>query len=193
MGDGLLERVEVHDDEVDRRDALGLHRGDVGGLVAQGEDAAVHPGVQRLDAPVHHLGEAGDLARHAAGLSDEGLELGALGARMLGEGVDRQGAVGAHEATADVGGEVLGGEGAAGEGLIQERSAAANAANQGRGQGVEGSANGRGAGRVVEGLAERGHGIEGLLHAGNGGLLPAAEGEVLEALEDAFEVVQGLG
>ena len=40
---------------------MGLHRGDVFGVVAQGEQPAVDRGVQRLDPPVHHLGKAGEV------------------------------------------------------------------------------------------------------------------------------------
>ena len=57
----LLERIERHDDQVDRRDAVLLERGQVRGHVAAGQDAAVHLRVQRLHAPVEHLGKAGDL------------------------------------------------------------------------------------------------------------------------------------
>jgi len=60
---GLLERVQVDDQQIDRRDAvLGHHR-----LVdaAPAEQAAVHLRVQRFDAPVHDLGEAGQLAHLA--------------------------------------------------------------------------------------------------------------------------------
>ena len=55
--------IEVDADEVDRLDAVLLHRGDVLGVVAQGEQAAVDFGMQRLDPAVHHLGEAGDFAK----------------------------------------------------------------------------------------------------------------------------------
>ncbi|MCY1238704.1 hypothetical protein D9M72_514580 [compost metagenome] len=58
--DGLHERVEVHDDEVERLD---LHAGQgfhVGGDAAVGQDAAVHARVERLDAAVQHLRRAGN-------------------------------------------------------------------------------------------------------------------------------------
>ena len=58
-GDRRLERIEVHDDEVDRLDALGLERGEVVGDVAAGEDAAVELGVERLDPAAEDLGLAG--------------------------------------------------------------------------------------------------------------------------------------
>ncbi len=68
--DGLLERdarlahrglegVEVHDDEVDRHDAVRRHRLGVARVVAQAEQRPVDLRVQGLHAPVQHLGEAG--------------------------------------------------------------------------------------------------------------------------------------
>ena len=62
-GKRLLERIEIDDQKVDRRDVVGDHRRLMGGLRADREQAAVHPRVQRLDSPIHHLGEPGDL-RH---------------------------------------------------------------------------------------------------------------------------------
>jgi hypothetical protein len=38
-----------------------LERGAIVGAVAAGENPRVKCGVERLDAPVHHLGESGDL------------------------------------------------------------------------------------------------------------------------------------
>jgi hypothetical protein len=58
----LLKGVEVDADEVDGLDAMLAHGLDVLGVVAEGEQAAVDFGVQRLEAAVHHFGEAGDLA-----------------------------------------------------------------------------------------------------------------------------------
>ncbi len=60
-GDGLAERVEVDDDQVERLDA---QLGQLPPVVLQAqvrEDARVHPRVQRLDAAVQALGEAGEL------------------------------------------------------------------------------------------------------------------------------------
>ena len=71
--DGFLERVEVDDDEVDRRDPVRLHRFPVGGEVAPGEDAAMDRRVQRLDPPVHHFrvtGDVGDVACFEAGVGE---------------------------------------------------------------------------------------------------------------------------
>jgi hypothetical protein len=58
-----LEGVEVDHDEVDGGDPVGLHLGDMPGIAALAQDAAMDARVQRLDAPVQHLGAAGDL-RH---------------------------------------------------------------------------------------------------------------------------------
>ena len=83
LGNGLLELIEVDDHEVDHADAVLGRLGHVLGVVAAGEQAAVHLGVQRLDAAVHHLGKArvlldghhlhaglGQHARRAAGRDD---------------------------------------------------------------------------------------------------------------------------
>ena len=59
--DGLAERVEVGDDEVERLDAELGELLDVGVEAAVGEDAGVHLGVQRLDAAVEALGEPGQV------------------------------------------------------------------------------------------------------------------------------------
>ncbi len=69
--DGLHERIEVADDEVDRLNAVGGHGLLVFGIVADGENAAVDERVQRLDPAVEHLGEAGhvgDLAHRQFGI-----------------------------------------------------------------------------------------------------------------------------
>ena len=62
LGDGRGERVEVHADEVDGRDAVLLDRRHVLGEIATGEDAAMHLRMQRLDAAVEHFREAGVIA-----------------------------------------------------------------------------------------------------------------------------------
>ena len=95
LGDGLLEGIEVHDDQVDRRDVVALHGFDVARLVTQGEDAAVHLGVQGLDATVHHLGEA--RVGRDLGHGDAGLGEGAVGAAG-GEELDAHLGQGAGEA-----------------------------------------------------------------------------------------------
>src|SRR5215213_3385171 len=60
-GDGLLEGVEVDADEVYRADVLLDELLYVVGVSEVGEDAAVDPGVQRLDPPAEHLRRAGHL------------------------------------------------------------------------------------------------------------------------------------
>ncbi len=62
FGDGGSERVEVHADQVDGRDAVGVDGGHVLGQVAAGQDAAMHLRVQGLDAAVEHFREAGVVA-----------------------------------------------------------------------------------------------------------------------------------
>ncbi|CAM5351684.1 hypothetical protein SFIMM107S_05882 [Streptomyces griseus] len=70
-GDGLLERVEVHHDQVEGLDAQLGELLAVGVQAEVGEDAGVDAGVQRLDAAVQALGEAGELLdlgdRHSGG------------------------------------------------------------------------------------------------------------------------------
>jgi len=58
---GRLEGIEVDHHQIDRADPVGLHRGDMLGIVAQGEQPAVDGGVQGLHPPVHHLGEPGEV------------------------------------------------------------------------------------------------------------------------------------
>ena len=60
-GDGALEGVEVDADEVDGLDRVLGGGAQVLVVVAQREQAGVEAGVQRLHAPVHHLGEAGEV------------------------------------------------------------------------------------------------------------------------------------
>ena len=59
--DGLLERIEVDADEIDRRDSVRLEIRHVLGNIAASEDAAVDGRVQRNDAMSEHLGEAGQI------------------------------------------------------------------------------------------------------------------------------------
>ncbi len=54
-------RVEIDDDQVDRRDAVPGDRLEVVGPVPARQDAAVDVGMEGLDAAVHHLREAGDV------------------------------------------------------------------------------------------------------------------------------------
>src|SRR5437763_7135487 len=57
----VAERIEVDADEVERTDRLLVERRNVIGIVAAREDGGVDPGVERLDAPAQHLGDAGEL------------------------------------------------------------------------------------------------------------------------------------
>ena len=69
------ERVEVGDDQVERLDAEVGELLDVGVEAAVGEDAGVHPRVQRLHPAVEALGEAGevlDLGDREAEALDQG-------------------------------------------------------------------------------------------------------------------------
>ncbi len=59
LGHGLLERVQIDDQEIDRRDVVGLHRSDMIRIVAARQKAPMHLWVERLESPIHHLGEAG--------------------------------------------------------------------------------------------------------------------------------------
>ncbi len=71
---GALERVEVHADEVDELDVVLRGLAQVLGVVAAGEQAGVELGMERLDAPVHDLREAGEVL-DAADLQPGGHEL----------------------------------------------------------------------------------------------------------------------
>ena len=62
FGNGLAERVEVHTDHVDKFDIVIFQGFQVFGIVASRQQAAVHVGVQGLDAAVADLGKA----RHVA-------------------------------------------------------------------------------------------------------------------------------
>ena len=57
-GDGLLERIEVHDDKVNRLDSVGARGRLVTGVAAEVEQPAVDLGVQRFDTAIHHLRKA---------------------------------------------------------------------------------------------------------------------------------------
>lgn len=65
--DGLAERIQVDDDQFERRDAELFERRGVLGFAEIGEQAGVHPRVQRLDPAVEHLGEAGQLLHASHG------------------------------------------------------------------------------------------------------------------------------
>ena len=55
---GLLERIEIDHQEIDRPDVVRAHRFGMRGIVADGEQAAMHRRMQRLDAAVHHFRES---------------------------------------------------------------------------------------------------------------------------------------
>jgi hypothetical protein len=57
-----FERIEIDDQEVDRRDVVGEHRGLMRRLGSDRQQTSVHPRVQGLDPAIHHLREAGDLS-----------------------------------------------------------------------------------------------------------------------------------
>ncbi len=102
LGRGFLEGVEIHDDHVDGGDAVLGDGGDVLGIFAAMEDAAVDFGMKRLDAAVEHFresGEFGDVFDHDAGVAEElggaagGDEFDAEGGELAGE-IDESGFVG---------------------------------------------------------------------------------------------------
>mmetsp|Transcript_50539 Transcript_50539/g.123252 ORF Transcript_50539/g.123252 Transcript_50539/m.123252 type:complete len:413 (-) Transcript_50539:57-1295(-) len=86
--DVLLKGVQVDDEHVDLVDPVVRARLLVLGVAADREEAAVHLGVQRLDAPVHHLGELG-VVRH-------------IGNREAGIGEGLGGAAGGEDLHAEV-------------------------------------------------------------------------------------------
>jgi len=53
--------IEVHHDQVDRRNPMLFHGRDMVGIVANPQQPAVDLRVKRLDAPVHHFGKAGQV------------------------------------------------------------------------------------------------------------------------------------
>ncbi len=64
--DGFAERIQVDDDQFERRDPELLERRGVLGFAQIGQQAGMHSRVQCLDPAVEHLGEAGQFfhARH---------------------------------------------------------------------------------------------------------------------------------
>ena len=62
FGDGLFERIQIDDDEIDGLDAVFADGGFVAGVAADVEQAAVDFGVERFDAAIEHFGKAGVLA-----------------------------------------------------------------------------------------------------------------------------------
>ncbi len=75
-GDGLHERVQVDDHQVDRVNVHGGQGVHVLAHAAVGQDAAVDPRVQRLHAPVQHFRGTGNLFHLGDGDAGRGDALG---------------------------------------------------------------------------------------------------------------------
>ena len=60
--DGVLERIKIDHQQIDRPDAVAAHRIGVGGIAAHGKKSAMHRRMQRLDPAIHHLGKSGEIA-----------------------------------------------------------------------------------------------------------------------------------
>jgi len=91
LGDGGLEGVEVHAHQVDVLDAMIGARLLVCWVAADREETAVHLGVQRLDAPVHHLRVPG-VVRHVLDIAAriaQGLSSSASGQHLPSAGATR--------------------------------------------------------------------------------------------------------
>jgi len=73
---GALERVEVHAHEIDPLDLLRLRGLGVLRIVAHPQQPGVELGMERLDPPVHDLGEAGEVGDRARGDLRLGQHLG---------------------------------------------------------------------------------------------------------------------
>ncbi|MNN62550.1 hypothetical protein D3C81_1778620 [compost metagenome] len=76
LGHGLLERIQVHHQQVDGGDIVLGQRGHVLGQVAARQDAAMDLRVQRLDAAVEHFREAGVVGHLRHGQAAVGQQLG---------------------------------------------------------------------------------------------------------------------
>ena len=61
LGDGRLERIEIHHQQIDRLDAVLRHRAGMFLVAAHRQQAAMHLRMQGLDPAVHHFGKAGEL------------------------------------------------------------------------------------------------------------------------------------
>ena len=60
--DGVLERIEIDHQQIDRPDVVRTHRVGVGGIAAHRQQAAMDRRMQRLDPAVHHFGKSGEIA-----------------------------------------------------------------------------------------------------------------------------------
>ncbi len=65
--DGLRKRIEIHNHEIDRLNAMFGQHGDILGMIAAEQNAAVDSGMERLHATIHHLGKAGVFGHIANG------------------------------------------------------------------------------------------------------------------------------
>jgi len=69
---GCLERIKIDHNQVDCADGMLVHRSSMLLIVAYREQAAVHLGVERFHAAIHHLGKAGqlrDIAHRQTGIA----------------------------------------------------------------------------------------------------------------------------
>ena len=67
LGHRRRKRIQIHHHQIDRADFVLRHGCQMLGIVAHRQQAAVDLGMQRLDPPVHHLrepGEVGNIAHH---------------------------------------------------------------------------------------------------------------------------------
>ena len=60
--DGLLKGIQIHHDQIYRRDPVLLHHCFVCGIPANVEQSAMHPRMQRLNPAIKHLWKPGMLA-----------------------------------------------------------------------------------------------------------------------------------
>ena len=60
LGNRRFEWIQIDADQIDRHNAVRRHGRHVFRVVAYAEQSAVHFGVQRLDAPIHHLWKPSD-------------------------------------------------------------------------------------------------------------------------------------
>ena len=56
-----FKRIEIDHHQINRADCVLFHRGEMFGIVAHGQQAAMDHGVQRLHPAIHHLGKAGQV------------------------------------------------------------------------------------------------------------------------------------
>jgi hypothetical protein len=107
-GDGRLEWIKIHHQEIDRLDVVRLHRGGVFLVGADRQQPAMHTGMQSLDAAVHHLGKTGKIGNvgniqprilQCLGGATGGNEVDAEPGQLPGE-IDKPGLVGNRQQSA---------------------------------------------------------------------------------------------